>query len=123
QGTAGQAEGMKHRQGIEHDILCGEIDARRGLEAIGLQVAVGEDDALRNPLRSGCEENDRRRIAVGIPPAAAQRDAWKFTREEAVELVGKTQIVAQILEIDDCAFLGEKSQVLLKAAGFDELAR
>ena len=38
--AAGQAESMEHRERIEHDVLGGEIDARRRLKTIGLEIAM-----------------------------------------------------------------------------------
>ena len=44
-------------------------------------------------------------------------------REEAVELVAEADLGADILEIDDATFLGEKLDIGVEIAGFDEFAR
>ena len=55
--------------------LGGEIDARRGLVAIGLEIAVGKHDALGHAFRARGEEDDGRRIGIGIAIVAELRKA------------------------------------------------
>ena len=46
QRAAGEAEGMEHRQRVEHDVGCREGDARRRLVAVGVEVPVRQHHAL-----------------------------------------------------------------------------
>ncbi len=56
-----QAEGVEHRQHVEHLVAAAEIDARRGLRGVRQHVAVGEHDALRRAFRARGEQ-DRGRV-------------------------------------------------------------
>ena len=79
-GAGGESEGMEHRQGIEDDVMGGEVDARESLEAVCLDVAMREDDALGHAFGARGEEDHCRRIGIGIPLGHAQGGVRHETR-------------------------------------------
>ena len=62
--TRRQAEGVKHRQDVEHLVACMEVDARGGLRGIGENIPVGEHHALRRTFRARSEQDNRRIVGL-----------------------------------------------------------
>ena len=90
---------MEHRQHVEDLVGAPEIDAGGGLGGVRQHVAVGEHDALRHALRARGEQ-DRGRI---VGPARHERlpEGGK-----PAQLVGKPDLGAHILEIDEPHLVG-----------------
>ena len=99
QKPAGQPEAVEHRQRVEQMVGRAEIDPRRELAPVGEQIGVAQHDPFRRAFRARGEQ-DRRRIGGGDAEPAVPR-AGETRRDSAVELVGKAERRAQILEPDD----------------------
>ncbi len=98
-GAAGQAEGVKHRQRVEHDVRRAEVDARRHLIAVRLNVDVAERYALGRALCARREQNDRLGVGVAGPGGDDVGQPRSKQSGYARELVEQREPLAHILEI------------------------
>ncbi len=100
QRPAGQAERVKHRQSIQHDVRRAEIDSRAYLEAVRLNVGMAQRNPLRSPLGAGGEKNDARLVRIAAPVREVVVKRRYATLQQAEQLVQHGDALAQIFEVN-----------------------
>ena len=114
--AAGEAEGVEDRQRVEGDVGRGEIVAGEDLADVGEDVGVGQHDALRHALRTRSEQH--RRGVVGLA-----RIKRATAIEDGAQLVGRSSLVAEILQPNEARFAFQLPHELFELAFLDEAAR
>ncbi len=117
----GQAEAVKHRQGVQHGVGRAEIDPGGELAAIGQQVRMAQRDAFRRALGPG-REQDRSRIGGrdAEPTMTLRRE---MPRPQPVQFVGQPDLGTQIFEPDDPGGFGEALGEQLQPGQLDKATR
>ena len=111
--SAGQPERVEHRQHVEHLVIGVGIDPGQRLRRIREDVAMGQHHALGRAFRARGEQHDSRIVGLA-------GDARRGACEQALDLVGRTDRGADVLEIDDAGLCGDRGHQLVELALLDE---
>jgi len=115
----GEAVAVEDRQRVEDDVRRFERDEGVDLRHVRDDVAVREDDALRQALRARREEDEARRVRRDVRGDEARR----LEARKRAQLVEDRELFADVFQIDDLDMLGELFDQLLELADLDELPR